>query len=123
MSGMDDLVTWLRAQLDDDERAARAAQRYWHGVRIESATEAEEDHARRWDPERVLAEVDAKRRILDQIVPDVNGMDAQIEGEWGCGPRDEVDDPYVGDTLTKLLALPYAGRSGYQEEWRPGEPA
>jgi hypothetical protein len=77
------------------------------------------EHIAANDPARVLAEIDAKRRIINEIVPDVNGMDVQIEGEWGVGRRDEATDPYLGDTLAKVLALPYADHPDYRPEWRP----
>lgn len=113
----DELVTWLRAQLEDDERVARTGQAdgisQWialeDGVvinadswRIANAT-AEDDkrevaeHIARWDPARVLAEVDAKRRILDDF-------------SWEAGQVRAI----------MFLALPYADRPGYREEWKPG---
>ena len=105
MTGMDDLATWLRACLDDDERVARAAERFWHGVRVESATMAEEDHVRRWDPARVLAEIDAKRRILDWV----DEVSISRAVTWSFDPSRPL----------RLLALPYADRDGYQQSWRP----
>jgi hypothetical protein len=61
-------------------------------------------HIARHDPARVLAEVVAKRRILDLFTPPVS--------EWGS----ETLRLYG---LAQLLALPYADRPGYREEWRP----
>ncbi len=69
-------------------------------------------HVATWDPARVQAECDAKRRIIGDIVPKVDQMDDQIAGEWGGGAD------YVGEDLLKLLALPYADRDGHREEWR-----
>lgn len=93
MSGMDELVTWLRARLDDDERVARAAT-YWGDLPLGHLASDLEAHLIHWMPPRVLAEVEAKRRILDAY-----------EDETGY--------------LLRLLALPYADRPGYREEWRP----
>jgi hypothetical protein len=82
---VDDLVAWLRAQLDDDERVASRiseSQRTWNtaggwpetgpdtvmaagGPVAEEVDEFDAEHIARWDPARVLAEVDAKRRIID----------------------------------------------------------
>lgn len=58
-------------------------------------------HVARWDPSRVLAECEAKRRIITAL-------------SWD-------DDPWrrTRDHLLSLLALPYADRPGYQETWRP----
>ncbi|MFE7128935.1 DUF6221 family protein [Streptomyces sp. NPDC057617] len=88
---MDDVVDFLRARLDDDERVARAATPgpwrldstihaellnagdgttvigggRWGGEA--SVFESTEDaiHIAEWDPSRVLREIDAKRRIVD----------------------------------------------------------
>jgi hypothetical protein len=157
---MDDLVQWLRAQLDEDERIARAASGgtvvgesgSWKptpgGDEWEaSRTDCDEDellvalrpglprppqvmsglwgavvsfrpefedpgvssplpqfqHAARHDPARVLREVDAKRRILDAY----ENYDREAP---------ELDVP---DSVVRLLALPYADRPGYRDDWRP----
>ncbi|MFD8866035.1 DUF6221 family protein [Streptomyces sp. NPDC059590] len=55
------------------------------------------------DPDRVMGEIDAKRRMIGRIK-----SNAAVMG-W-----DEVH----GDLL-RLLALPYADRPGYLEKWRP----
>jgi hypothetical protein len=119
VSGVDDLIAFLRARLDEDERVALDGERYWHGIRVESATEAEENHVRRWDPARVLAEVEAKRRILDDIVGEATGLDMSVDMDRRIGARDEATEPYLGDQLLRLLGLPYADHPDYREEWRP----
>jgi hypothetical protein len=117
---MKDLVDWLRAQLDEDERVARAADAgrwlpedkgitfeyraddYHEGeaqARLVADSRANQEHIAEWYPARVLAEVEAKRRILD----DASAM------VW----RDALGN------FLRLLALPYADRPGYREEWRP----
>ncbi|HEY3261295.1 MAG TPA: DUF6221 family protein [Pseudonocardiaceae bacterium] len=135
---MNDLITWLRAQLDDDERVTQAcAEVYpapwdmsdrghtalvradepdfrivaeleqssaidgWLGERLE--------HIARWDPARVLAEVDAKRRILDMWA---DAQSAEFPDYWG-GYATALDD------VVRQLALPYADRPGFRAEWRP----
>jgi hypothetical protein len=141
VSGMDDLVTWLRAQLDGDERVARAAAGSlrcgchpgafagaWtpdddrvliasdvgHGVADSSGFGGLKNevaqHIARWDPARVLAEVDAKRRILDRLA------------RW-LDVEDEYDAVQTtlraeGKDMVRDLAAPYAGRDGWREEWR-----
>lgn len=86
----DDLVTWLRAQLDldgDRFKAGRAADAEWRCLDVES-----------------------KRRMLDDILPALTWGDEASAGEW----NDYTD--HAGDFL-KLLALPYAAREGYRAEW------
>ena len=131
---MDDLVEWLRAQLDEDERIARAAcwddqsdvwsarppqasyERYTvvdylgDGVVVVTPENADADgvgqHVAEHDPARVLREIDAKRQLVRQL--------AEADTEAG----------YITGTFTawdalRLLALPYADRPGYREQWRP----
>jgi hypothetical protein len=120
---LDDLVSWLRAQLDEEHEAATVAdaltrppwvahvQQDANGRNVTDSVQDGDDyavvhvsdgtperavaeHIARWDPARVLAEVDAKRRILDEL---------------------DKDQPYAPDYWTGLevaiglLALPYAG--------------
>lgn len=118
---MSDIETWLNAQLDEDERLARAAgadtELSWHRderyvaadrTHVDSddedlvlhiamdGTPSAMEHIARHNPARVLAEVEAKRLMLD----------LHRECTGAC---------YV----VRVLALPYAGRDGYREEWRP----
>ncbi|MBX6358139.1 MAG: hypothetical protein IRZ05_20110 [Micromonosporaceae bacterium] len=60
-------------------------------------------HIARHDPARVLADVDAKRRII----------------EAALGEQDHGDFGWAWTQVLALLALPYADRPGYQDEWRP----
>lgn len=85
-------------------------------------------HIARHDPARVLREIDAKRRLVEDLLSD---------------PHVEVDDPFYSCAVVaradvkrfggvcdcgrddrllqrlRLLALPYADRPGFREEWRP----
>ncbi len=122
-----DLVAFLRARLDEDEQTARAAQpapwiRHDHvaGVHADDATDGRPygsavadcrrvpdgygvpnaEHIIRHAPDRVLVEVEAKRRM--------------IEDAWGGPDHEDMWEYHL-----KLLALPYADRPDYREEWRP----
>jgi hypothetical protein len=141
---MDELVRWLGEQLDDDERIARALvddkrpgrADPWefcddgsirdtsrHGsLRVKFTWAPEAEHIIRHDPARVLREIDAKRQILRQAFEHA----ATIDGEWGCcHDADEIEAGHCEEQrpndlrLLRLLALPYAGRPGYREEWAP----
>ncbi|MEU7170337.1 DUF6221 family protein [Micromonospora tulbaghiae] len=104
---MDDLTAWLRQQLDDDEQVAISAS---HARHFYDCLGDCFDHHERWDDARVLAEVDAKRRVIAVCEADL--------GQRGTGAVDgEVDRP-TWDVLA-ALALPYADRPGYRDEWRP----
>jgi uncharacterized protein DUF6221 len=76
-------------------------------------------HIARWDPARVLAEVEqerrdieAKRRILDWLTRVDEYMDRDDMSWHRLGGAIDTDD------AVRLLAQPYAGRPGFREEWR-----
>lgn len=78
-------------------------------------------HIARHDPARVLAEVDAKRRLID-LHPHSVWPTRKGPGHLYCGTCHEEDGVIGGDghhCLTlRLLALPYADHADYREEWR-----
>lgn len=113
---MSDLAAFLAARLDEDEAAAKAAIRetapqwaadgHWalyehpeEGMQQVCLNENFEDdpitHIARHDPARVLREVEAKRRMLE-----------------------ELDLPYPGEEhLLKLLAAVYRDHPDYDPAW------
>jgi hypothetical protein len=135
---VNDLVEWLTAALNDDERAARdciaAVGAYREGepyedgsgIAIQDAFPSypwgSEDNeltfmAGPGHPARVLAEVAAKRRILDRY-----RLYERLAEERAADGRPDQSTRNVRDTLrwaVELLALPYAGRDGWREEWAP----
>ncbi|MFT2014606.1 DUF6221 family protein [Streptomyces sp. 796.1] len=139
---MNDLATFLRTRLDEDEAAARAASPGpWHvnaeadevlavdgitvcdgfalsGRQLRATTE----YIARHDPARVLAEVDAKRRILDihQVTSYDNSESGADEG-YGCrecGWSAEYSDQGGWCETLRLLALPHVDHPDYQDTWR-----
>lgn len=143
---MDELIAWLRVQLDDDERVAQGSTcGPWMAKRADRSVYAQEtsvvmgghdggwhivpcqeeggegiepgdaQHIARWDPARALTEVEAKRRILDRyedaLVRQQDPEHSQIAADIQVGEYD--------DWVLPLLALPYADRPGYREEWKP----
>lgn len=74
------------------------------------------DHITRYDPARVLAECEAKRRIVEEHRP------GGKEGERYCGCcwLDDLEawEPHPCPTM-KAIALPYADHPDFREEWRP----
>jgi hypothetical protein len=131
---MDDLVQFLRNRLSDDEQAAKAAASElgadWYysdgsvlarreddmvATGSQSFMERERgEHIARHDPARVLREVDAKRRILNDVLPTMQADELRIAGEWGVG-SDPVRE--ASDDLLSLLAPPYADHPDYRSEW------
>lgn len=122
----DDLVAFLKSCVDEDERVAKAAtsgpwsavESYpdaWviNGPTYNIASEGRDGdissgdsaHIARHDPARVLAEVAAKRRIIDEYERSRSGP--PTEDELGLG------------RAVRLLASVYRGRSGWRSEWAP----
>ena len=143
---MDDLTTWLRAQLDEEEQMALgclagsgpvwepsdegyeefpatvlAAQdagqagkptfgRNWSRIIVTESRVA--PHIAYWDPARVLAEVDAKRRVLDQC----EGLSRSTVNTGDDTTQYSATRVYE---VVTLLAAPYANRPGFRDEWQP----
>lgn len=85
----------------------------------DSVTEKAGLHIARWDPARVLAEVEAKRRIVEWHRPTSAppGYLPNCEGCWEDSGMDGAPT-YPCRTL-RFLALPYADHPDYREEWKP----
>jgi hypothetical protein len=136
-----DLTTWLRAQLDDDAQRANEAstQSAWwideagdrfvrdttRRVIAECPDPDDAAHIAGWGPKRVLAEVDAKRRLIEMHTPIVLRRVVDSSAPQDVTACDYDTDPdgagwvaYPCETL-RLLALPYADRPGHRSEWRP----
>lgn len=145
----DELAEWLRAQLDEDERLARHALEWapspWVGAFKQVTSEPEgsiktvastnsaqvSHHIERWEPEAVLAEVEAKGRLIDLHWHNVDRVDiAPFDPLTGLKREPSYDVTchicgWVGERTTstcltlRLLAWPYRDRPGFRDEWRP----
>jgi hypothetical protein len=114
-----DISEFLLARISDAEGVVRQYRQVWdedesspfHPFVIEK-----EGPYLSIDPAYVLAECEAKRRIINAAWAD----HLQIEGEWGYG-RGREDLSALNDypEVVTLLALPYADHPDYDEEWRP----
>ncbi|MFE4691250.1 DUF6221 family protein [Streptomyces sp. NPDC056749] len=60
-------------------------------------------HVARHDPARTLADVEAKRRLIDWVL------------RWPMRPA----PPSSVNGVLELLALPYADHPDYRKDWRP----
>jgi hypothetical protein len=135
MTDLLDLVAWTRAQIDEDERVARAARPGYFTPAVLSLFSAVGDaqHVTRHDPARVLAEVAAKRAILDLHaprelnfvrIPPGTGKD-EAKRIFNETPKRVICSVCMEDLqpvdhpcpTVRLLAQPYAGRPGWREEW------
>lgn len=109
------LVAFLRARLDEDARLARRCAGDDCGdwvARGDTVDFCQMDlrgfhptiaaHVARYDPARVLAAVDATRRVVD-------AAERRLR---------EAADPLAVAVL-RALALPYADHADYRVRWRP----
>jgi hypothetical protein len=123
---MSSLADFLLARIDEDEQAARLATGAGPDWRAESGTVSDPAAGRtiaearapelaaciaRWDPARVLAECEAKRRIVEQW------RTAERESEAYASPP---LGPALGyRAVARFLALPYSDHPDHRDEWRP----
>ena len=142
---MSDLADFVRARLGEEEEAARAA--IAERVRVSRDGEEPDWRFAYWPDlgapavvvggERVLADVEAKRAIIDwhanwpvlvETQPEVraDSIDAlhytmSRQMAW-LTEREYVaqfgSEPPTGPIL-RLLALPYASHPDYRQEWKP----
>lgn len=140
----DELVQWLGEQLSEDERIARAVTTpgVWRvgrshggstiegeGWSVGNADDLDAAHIAEHDPARVLRETHAKRELLNGFIAAIrlrHKAAARLQASGGDpGPSDlrlwdqARLETTVLERVIRLLALPYADRPGYREEWRP----
>jgi hypothetical protein len=115
----EDLVQWLRVQLDTDARENESpyADTAWHARGCENLPQVlypdhESGPCDCGVPARVASEIDAKRRLLDEYTESEKSLPAFA---------DMVDVGRVEGLRVAVahIALPYAGRPGWDESWRP----
>lgn len=142
---LDPLLAFVRARLDEREARALAAQGTTEGrweqddpVRAPgrivddygdtvtydegAPSEAQAVHIVDNDPQFVLADVAAKRQIVDLFVPCPDCLAGRrcIPHDSSAGPPGFwrfLDEDH--ERIARLLALPFAGHADYREEWKP----
>jgi Family of unknown function (DUF6221) len=133
------IVEFLTARYDEIEAAARAATpgpwgtnpQFDEGFVTDSDgsylvySEGTVDiptaaHIALHDPAYVLADIAAKRKILEEHVP-FRGEYDKITGCETCSYRDDWEELQVEMPCPtmRLLALPFADHPDYQGEWAP----
>jgi hypothetical protein len=126
---MTGLAAWLLEQIAEDEAVCRdQGETHTLGCAATIST-AWEHECRCGFAGRVLAECEAKRRIIAMHGP-TTGFDGVLTYPAAaklcrtCGPGDnwQAEQEPFGELPCdhlRLMALPYADRPGYREEWRP----
>jgi hypothetical protein len=110
---VNELADFLLARIAEESSLAHAADRdaRTRGPITDDLSAEPDDHRIvhmfRWSPARVLVDCEAKRRIVEDYLSQLNshrsGWDART-------PRDYP---------LRALALPYTDHADYREEWRP----
>lgn len=113
------IVEFLTARYDEDEAAARAVidSNEWGWASVDFNSSDAEEHGSRWSPPRVLADIAAKRAIME-LAEEASGLDMQVDGEFRVGRRDITSEPYVGDLILRQLAQQFADHPDFDPAWR-----
>jgi hypothetical protein len=134
---MNDIVAFLRARLDEDEAAAKKATgEHWefdgatviYGHALEQVVDYvyddNQEHIARHDPARVLREVEAKRRIVDEHPvdtpwrPEFGSCETCADEELGGDDGDSRFKKSFPCPTIRLLALPYSDHPDYDPAWK-----
>ncbi|MFF3554204.1 DUF6221 family protein [Streptomyces tsukubensis] len=125
---MDELISFLTVRLGEDAETAQACvatDGRWRvigdavlidsGPDLVAADMNDAEHIGRWDPYRVLAEVNAKQQII---------ATATTHFREAASPDSLVSRPatmalLVLEPVLQQLATPYADHEDYREQWRP----
>jgi Family of unknown function (DUF6221) len=111
---MTDIVEFLNARLDEREQAAMAATASGLDVREVWGIhdEAMRRHAALHGPAWVLADVAAKRQIIEALESSAESQALDADDRcYECGTK-----PLM---MLRQLALPNADHPDYRKEWRP----
>lgn len=98
------LTEFVLARIDDDEAAARG--------------EAPHAPGGRWSPERLLAECEAKRALVE-LAYEATGLDMTVDLDRDVRARAESGIDFVGERMLLALALPYADHPDFHRDWHP----
>lgn len=135
------IVEFLNARLNEDEQVARTSNEYWSRQYDRESvysptepaygmTDSDEIPALFVDDQRILAEVEAKRAVLQEHGPSHKHTVQPIDGEWthcfACGtdPCSILAECHVcgydnGCPTVRYLAQTYADHPDYDPGWAP----
>lgn len=126
MTDLGALVAWYQSQLEDDEKTTSAATggpwraddmtirgvSQGHDILVVRHTwPREADHIIRWDPDRALAEIRAKRTRLAWCVTALQVAEQFPEQAYYQGQAE------LAENVIKSDAEPYAARPGWRAQW------
>ncbi|MEU8279545.1 DUF6221 family protein [Microbispora bryophytorum] len=77
---------------------------------------AQAAHIALHDPASVLADIAAKRKILDALAPDIEAFSGEVAQ---ADAAERMANWLRAVAVVRLLAEPYASHPDYREEWRP----
>ncbi len=110
---MVELIAFLRARTEEDRQASGKI----HHGECDSVPGTWDDGGTcdcRW-PRRVLAEVEAKRGIIDNA----EAARDQFTHDGGRDPELQIAAE-AWELALRVLGTAYAGHPDYREDWRPG---
>lgn len=131
---MKDLADFLRARCDEEQTEARQAgvrsvtwneRGTWWLEGVEHVVVGDEEafchphnaaHIERHDPARVLADVEAKRGILD-MYDQLTGIIRHPTSDISL--QAARTEQLAVMRILKLISLPYATHQDYRAEWKP----
>jgi hypothetical protein len=124
---VDDLIAFLNARLDEDERTAEALMTATRMAgRMPDFTgcggPCAEDYWKRFSEGRMLREVAAKRAVIREVLD----YESRLDAEYGCGHSAEaianskcrLTRPGIIDALVAMVAV-YSDHPDYKPEWKP----
>jgi hypothetical protein len=109
---VNELAEFLLARIAEESALAEAAHRdaQTRGPITDDLRADPDDHRVAhmflWSPDRVLAECEARRRIVEDYLAQ---LDSHRSGWDARTPR---------DISVRALGLPYTGHPGYRDDWR-----
>ncbi|MFC8599452.1 MULTISPECIES: DUF6221 family protein [unclassified Isoptericola] len=101
---MPTLTEFLLARIDEDATTARTVPP--GAVRAVG-----------YDADRLLAECDAKRRIVE-LAYEATGLDMTVDLDRAVTARADSGVEFVGERILRALALPYVHHPEFRPEWR-----
>ncbi|ROO82610.1 hypothetical protein EDD29_0091 [Actinocorallia herbida] len=107
-----EILAYLKDRYAEEERLAHAAGED-EGIDVYILDDDYQHNTIAIPSGRLLADVQARRRVVDEVWTGLEDFAVNIEGSRGddCGARE------LRGELLRILASPYAGRLDFRREW------